>query len=348
MIKIGVASTNPSLESWFRNTLNDSNDFFLSYFAHPFEKEFFEKWFEDHDVLLFHSHLPDNTLNPISFSLRKYFSTNKKPIVIVLENAQQIDLSNLMQEIPVIEVLRPAKMDSIDVKDQMKEALKIAGYVSPETLSTFSISKESELIDSTLAAYMNFSLFKVLLIGASTGGPKVIIELLRNLKPVIGNYAIVIAQHISHIFLDQFKDELKKVVDSEILVISDNLILEKGKIYLTPVQRQFVFGAEMKFIPDPVRHLYPFMPNIDVIFKSISSYFKNDVVYLILSGLGSDGSSAANFIMKNNGTVIAQNLQTTEVDSMPKTVIENGDYTLILNPKEMAQYLTNLTVKKQV
>ncbi len=348
MIKIGVASTNPLLESWFRSILNDSNDFFLSYFSNPFEKEFFEKWFEDHDVLLFHTHLTDNTLNPISFALRKYFSANKKPIVIVLENAQQIDLSNLMQEIPIIDVLRPAKLDSIDVKDQLREALKIAGYVSTETLSTFKISKESELLDSTSESYMNFSLFKILLIGASTGGPKVIIELLKNIKPVLDNYAVVIAQHISHIFLDQFKDELKKVVDNEILIIGDGLILEKGKIYLTPVQRQFVFGAEMKFIPDPVRHLYPFMPNIDVIFKSISSYFKNDVVYLILSGLGNDGSSAANFIMKNKGVVIAQNLITTEVDSMPRSVIENGDYTLILNPKEMIQYLINQAVKKSV
>jgi len=346
MIKIGVASTNPLLESWFRNTLNDSNDFFLSYFTNPFEKDFFEKWFEAHDVLLFHTHLIDNTLNPISFALRKYFSANKKPIVILLENSQQIDLSNLMQEIPIIEVLRPAKLDSIDVKDQLKEALKIAGYVSPETLTTFTISKESQLLDSTSEAYMNFSLFKVLLIGASTGGPKVIIELLKNLKPVVGNFAIVIAQHISHIFLDQFKNELEKVVEKEIQIIGDNIILEKGKIYLTPVQRQFVFGAEMKFIPDPVRHLYPFMPNIDVIFTSISSYFKNDVVYLILSGLGNDGASAAELVMKNDGVVIAQNLQSTEVDSMPRTVIENGNYTLILNPKEMVQYLTNLINKK--
>lgn len=341
MIKVGIACTRQSLETWFRSTLNDSNEFIVSFITKSFDKEFFENCLIEHDVLLFHSDMNDNSLGPLEFTLKKYFSQFKKPIVILLEKSNNVSVEKLKTEIPIVEVIYTDQFETIEMKDTVREALKIAGYVSHEAISSFTVESvvtESEQVEFE---YQVFSLFKVLIIGASTGGPKVVFELLKGLNQSLKHFSVVLVQHISHVFLEQLKEELEKIVSVPVKIIRADMLIEKGVIYLTPVQRQYVLGSDMMFKPDPNRHLYPFMPNIDVMTESISRYFKNDVTFLLLSGLGKDGSIGAKKVIENEGTVIAQELTTTEVQSMPKSIIDNGDFNMILSPRDMIKYLNN-------
>lgn len=344
MIKVGIACTRPSLETWFRSTLNDSNEFIVSFITKSFDKEFFENCLIDHDVLLFHSDLSDNSLGPVEFTLKKYFSQFKKPIIILFENNEHFSVEKLQKQIPIVEVINVNHFDNIETKDTVREALKITEYISAETMSSFDpvLIEQEEVSDSF--DYRQFSLFKVVVIGASTGGPKVIFDLLRGLNGSLGRLSVVLVQHISHVFLEQLKEELEKFVSVPVKIITEKMIIEKGVIYLTPVQRQFVLGSDMMFKHDPNRHLYPFMPNIDVMTESISRYFNRDVTFLLLSGLGKDGAIGAKKVLGNKGVVIVQELSTTEVQSMPKTIIDNGDYNLILSPRDMIKYLNNMTV----
>lgn len=343
MIKVGIASTRPSLETWFRSILNDSPEFILSFFSPAFDKVFFEHCFNEHDILLFHTDLQDNTLGPVEFTLKKYFRQFKKPIVILFENNESQVFEKLKYQIALIDFIHYYSFEQIDLKDQIRESLKMGEFVSSEVLSSFDTE---ELVVEEEEEYQfskNFSLFNVVIIGASTGGPKVILELLKGIGRSIENFSIIIIQHIAQVFLEQLKSEMEKIVPIPVKIIQDQMLIEKGVIYLTPVQRQYVLGMDLQFIPDPNRHLYPFMPNIDVMTESVSRYFKHDVVFILLSGIGSDGAKAAKTVILNKGQVIAQDLKTTEIQSMPKTIIDNGDYDMELTPQEMVKYLVHVS-----
>lgn len=188
---------------------------------------------------------------------------------------------------------------------------------------------------------------EILCIGASTGGPNAIINVLKKLGKV--NIPIVIVQHIT----DGYGLELAKWVSNhtemkvKVATTKPEAILA-GTIYFPDNASQLLIKNN-KTILSTKEKLHSFIcPSIDVTFESaVSAYFSN-VIGVLLTGMGKDGVSGMEKIYFYNGYTIAQSKEDCVVFGMPKAAIEKQVVRETLHIEEIGTHIRKLLDKNKV
>jgi two-component system chemotaxis response regulator CheB len=164
---------------------------------------------------------------------------------------------------------------------------------------------------------------KIIVIGASTGGPKAIHFLLTNLPPI--SPPIIIVQHMPKEMMNIWAERLQNMhSELNISLAKNNAKIRPNKIYIAPggfhcviVQGkaiQLVDGEKVNFV----------IPAIDVTFDSAAAVYGKNVLGIVLTGMGHDGLNGAIKIKTNGGTVFAEHESTSIIASMPNAVISAG------------------------
>jgi len=84
---------------------------------------------------------------------------------------------------------------------------------------------------------------------------------------------------------------------------------------------------------------------IDIFFKSLAGNRSFNIVAVILSGMGKDGTKGIEVISKNGGVIIAQEPSSAKEGSMPESVIDSGYADFILHPKKMPEQVIEIVKK---
>jgi two-component system chemotaxis response regulator CheB len=180
----------------------------------------------------------------------------------------------------------------------------------------------------------------LVLIGSSTGGLKVLEELLPRL-PVL-KAAVVIIQHITPQVDQSFVSSLARVSKMRVSLAEEGLNIQSGRVYLAPG------GVHLTLIRNSVVHLHggekvnSVRPSIDVAMKSITSPLGIRIAGVILTGMGSDGSAGISHIKQIGGVTIAQDQKTSVIYGMPKAAAETGRIDFILPTGRIADKVTEL------
>ncbi|MDX1809264.1 MAG: CheB methylesterase domain-containing protein [Sulfurospirillaceae bacterium] len=166
---------------------------------------------------------------------------------------------------------------------------------------------------------------KLILIGASTGGPGQIHKIIRSLREDFDG-AMVIAQHMEHTYISSFMDYLHNNAPLDVVQAKDGLTIENKKIYLlsqsTEIKTQL---SSLYFLQNNGEFNYN--PNIDLLLNSAMEISKKiHVMCIILTGIGNDGACGALNLYNSNAICIAEDEKSSIVYGMPKAAIE-------LNPK---------------
>jgi len=185
--------------------------------------------------------------------------------------------------------------------------------------------------------------FSVLVIGASTGGPRALLQVL----PLFSSdftLPIVLVQHNHSGFDDSFNDWLRNHCNMKVKIAENMDILKPGTIYIAPTDNHLKFYRNRLLLSDefPVHNQ---KPSIDVAFKSAADVYKDKVIAVILTGMGKDGALGIAEISENGGFTIAQNEETSLIFSMPKAAIETGKVHEVLPVNEISKYILNLLKK---
>ncbi len=161
------------------------------------------------------------------------------------------------------------------------------------------------------------ALNKIVLIGASTGGPGHIIKIIQNL-PKLESTAIVIGQHMVDGFLESFTKNLQQSGKNCVSIVQEQQYLNAGNIYVcegeTKVQKK---GSELFFLYKTATN-HSYNPNINILFDSfiqLSDEF--EIMAVILTGIGDDGVEACVNLSKNRVRCITETSQSAIVDGMP-------------------------------
>lgn len=158
---------------------------------------------------------------------------------------------------------------------------------------------------------------KLVLIGASTGGPGQLEKIVNSL-PLLHETAIVIAQHMSMDFIPSFTKRLKELSINNISMVSDNTPVESGNIYLchgiTSVRKD---GYRLQFsVASSQQHKYN--PDINAAFHSFVPFSKEiEILAIILTGIGDDGVEGCKQLSLNGARTITQDEKSAIVDGMP-------------------------------
>jgi two-component system chemotaxis response regulator CheB len=155
-------------------------------------------------------------------------------------------------------------------------------------------------------------------LGASTGGPGAVVEILRAL-PADYPVPIVLVQHISAPFaaayVDWLRDQIQRPADHAYdgLAVADLA----GRVAVAPPDRHLtVRDGRLRLTDEPERHSC--RPSIDVLFESLAREYGRAATACLLTGMGRDGASGLLAMRQAGGLTIAQDEATSAVYGMPR------------------------------
>lgn len=169
--------------------------------------------------------------------------------------------------------------------------------------------------------------YKLLAIGTSTGGPVALQKILTQLP---GDFPlpIIMVQHMPAAFTKAFATRLDSLCKISVKEAEDGDILKAGCAYLAPGGKQMVLegketNARIKILEDDSARI-AFKPSVDITFGSTSKIFSDNVLAIILTGMGSDGRDGSR-LLKSKGSVIwSQDEESCVVYGMPQAVANAG------------------------
>lgn len=160
---------------------------------------------------------------------------------------------------------------------------------------------------------------KLVLIGASTGGPGHIKKLLKNID--LKGATIVIAQHMNKMFIPSFATQIGRECEINVEILSDRAVL-KDRVYIC--EQNFMIGDSVPLNAKPnIETKTIYTPNVDMLFNSGVSVCKSaNVMAILLTGIGDDGASGLNNLYKAGARCIAESEDSAIVYGMPKRAKE--------------------------
>ncbi len=169
---------------------------------------------------------------------------------------------------------------------------------------------------------------RALVIGASTGGPRAVIALLRSARRVAGQVPILLVQHMPPIFTAVLAQQISVETGLPAREGRDGERLERGRIYVAPGGHHMGVridegGAPSIRIDDgPARRHC--RPAVDVLFTDAARIYGGGTLAVVLTGMGQDGLDGAAAIAKAHGTVLVQDEASSVVWGMPGSIARAG------------------------
>ncbi|HED19874.1 MAG TPA: chemotaxis response regulator protein-glutamate methylesterase [Gammaproteobacteria bacterium] len=166
-------------------------------------------------------------------------------------------------------------------------------------------------------------------IGASTGGPSALKEVLQALPADLGA-AVAIVQHIDEQFAASFTDWLDEHTPLPVLIAKPGDRFEPGTALVCGREDHLVFSANgtLDYTPEPRELAY--RPSVDVFFNSLAENYVNQLVGVLLTGMGKDGAAGLKAMRERGWITLAQDKETCAVYGMPKAAKELDAATEIL------------------
>lgn len=182
---------------------------------------------------------------------------------------------------------------------------------------------------------------KIVAIASSTGGPhalqSVIPRLPRNL-----NAPILLVQHMPKGFTQSLAERLDELSSLRVKEASDGEELRKGTVYIAKggvhmkVHRSSAGRYYIRYSDEPIRD--GVKPNASYMFESLMDCGFENVVCVVLTGMGADGTEGIAALRENDNTyVIAQDEETCTVYGMPGSVVKSGLADAVLPLEQIAQ-----------
>jgi two-component system chemotaxis response regulator CheB len=186
---------------------------------------------------------------------------------------------------------------------------------------------------------------RVLLIGASTGGPQALDTILSALGSVIDRAPVLITQHMPPTFTTILSEHLTRVSGRPAREATHGEPILAGNIYVAPGGRHMrvarIAGTAVAQIDNgpPINFC---KPAVDPLFASAAKVWGGWNLALILTGMGSDGTDGAGEIAAAGGNVLAQDEATSVVWGMPGSVAHAGHCAAVLPLDRIAGKITRL------
>ena len=175
----------------------------------------------------------------------------------------------------------------------------------------------------------------VLALGASTGGPRALQQIVPMLPAGLG-VSIVIVQHMPAGFTASLAKRLEQTSPFTAREAADGDRLRPGQILVAPGGRhlQFEAGGVARLTDEPPIH--GVRPAVDVTLSSLAGLYGPRLLAVLLTGMGRDGARALKQISDRGGLTLAEDESTCVVYGMPKAAFDLGGVGRLLPLGEIA------------
>jgi len=166
--------------------------------------------------------------------------------------------------------------------------------------------------------------YEIVVIGASTGGPAAILEILRAM-PLPFPLPILFVLHIGEPFGAAFAEWLDSQTGMRVAYARDGdaVNAKAGQVIMAPPESHMVVrSGRLRLTQDPPRHSC--RPSVDSLFESVAREYGPAAIACLLTGMGRDGASGLLEVRRSGGFTIAQDEGTSVVYGMPREAMLLG------------------------
>jgi two-component system chemotaxis response regulator CheB len=274
-----------------------------------------------------------NGLETLGRLMREY----PRPVVMLSgqESTEGADLTIRALELGAVDFVRkPSSADTLDettLQRRLLQALRSAAGVRvpppishQESARSLRKQQTSALRTATLIPAGGTAARHLIVIAASTGGPRALAELVPRLSLAPGA-AVVIVQHMPEHFTASLAHRLAELGPRPVIETSDDALLMAGMVYVarggrhTHVVRSA--SGEPRLVHDDGALVHAVRPAADPLFQSAAMAFGADCTAVVLTGMGRDGAQGCSHIRRAGGMVIVQDPATCVVGGMGTSVL---------------------------
>ncbi|KAF0815330.1 Chemotaxis response regulator protein-glutamate methylesterase of group 1 operon [Andreprevotia sp. IGB-42] len=234
---------------------------------------------------------------------------------------------------------RPLGLGHPDFDTSMRELLQTIKLLSEvSVVRRWSHARNHPPLESALASGRQI---RLVAIGASTGGPLVLRDVLSQL-PATFTLPIVIVQHIAAGFAAGFAEWLGQSSGFPVRLAEHGAPILGRCAYLAPdgVHMEVTAGGQVRLTSGPAEH--GLRPSVACLFRSVAQAYGGNAVGVLLTGMGKDGAQELK-LMRNAGAVtIAQDEESCVVFGMPGEAVKLEAAHFVLAPDDIAATLRRL------
>lgn len=185
--------------------------------------------------------------------------------------------------------------------------------------------------------------FKVVALGASTGGPSVLKTIVAAL-PRDFPASVLIVQHIAAGFVDGFTAWLGEAAAIPVKLAVHGERLAAGHVYVAPDGAHLGVDAEerVQLVAPGPKVSGGLCPSVAHLFETVARVYGRNALAVLLTGMGRDGADALLKLRKAGAITIAQDKESSVVHGMPAEAIALGAAMHVLPPARIAELLMAL------
>jgi two-component system, chemotaxis family, response regulator WspF len=186
---------------------------------------------------------------------------------------------------------------------------------------------------------------KLVVIGASAGGPGALVEVFSALSREF-SAAVVVVQHINEEFAQGLAEWLNERSIFPVALAHEGDVLSSQKILIAGGRDHLILKGPCRvgYTTEPMEISY--RPSVDVIFHSAAQLFRGQMAGVLLTGMGCDGARGLKALRSAGHHTIAQDRKTSAVYGMPKAAAEISAATEILPLQKIGLRLNELFTSK--
>ncbi|WP_274903969.1 chemotaxis protein CheB [Psychrobacter sp. DAB_AL62B] len=185
----------------------------------------------------------------------------------------------------------------------------------------------------------------VVFLGASMGGPSAVKEFLDHLSPALP-VSILLAHHFNQTMISTLPRILNRHNDWRCQLITSSQRLRAGQCLIAPIDKQIVCDSTGRIILLDQAWEGDYKPAIGQILKNTSDVYGSELINIIFSGMGNDGTQYLDLIQDNDSQLWAQEPSLSACPSQPQAIIDSGYCKFVGSPKALAQKLTDYIAER--
>lgn len=214
------------------------------------------------------------------------------------------------------------------VNSQLSQRKEINNSEKPSPMINNKVIPKNKKIDAVV-------------IGASTGGPKALQQVLTKL-PANLNVPVFVVQHMPEGFTKVFAERLNKVCNLNVTEAEDGMSINRNTIYIAKGGSHMIIDSSIRVSLNKEPSIWGVRPAVDKLFESASKVYGGNLLSVVLTGMGKDGAEGSKRIKDCGGITISEDKSTCTIYGMPKAAYETGKIDLVLPLDQICNKITEI------
>lgn len=182
---------------------------------------------------------------------------------------------------------------------------------------------------------------RLVAIGASTGGPQVIAQILTALPRTLG-VPLLVVQHIAPGFTPGLATWLNQRAALTVQLAESGESVRAGRVYVAPDGSQMGITKDGRIRLTQDATGYNFCPSVSYTFESVAEAYSRSAMGILLTGMGEDGVQGLLRLREARSVTIAQDEASSVIFGMPGAAIRLGAAEHVLPPGQIAETIRAL------